>query len=421
MVAAYLKANKFTKMMAIGVLDSDAGERATGKLTFAGAVTAAAPLNLYLGGSLLQVGTNVGQTAEAVAANVVTAINADANLAVTATQGVTEEVPNGEVILTAKHAGECGNDIDLRFNYQEDTFPGGLDLTFTPMAGGSGNPAPGPTIAVWGGERYHIIAWPWTDTASLNALKVELDERWGPLRQIDGQAITVKTGSFVQVTNFTRVRNDKHLTVFPSEGSPTPPWIDAASSAGIIAYYGASDPVRPFQTLTIPGVLAPAVKDRWADFPEKNQALFEGCSVRRVNDSGEVMILNAITTYKTNAWGASTQAYLQLNTLLTLSKLRYTFNARIQLKYPRCKLASDDVARTLNPGQPVVTPSIIKAETIAFIDECVREGLVEAPADFASKLIVERDTTNQNRLNIYMSPDLVNQFRVCATLISFLL
>ena len=44
-----------------------------------------------------------------------------------------------------------------------------------------------------------------------------------------------------------------------------------------------------------------------------------------------------------------------------------------------------------------------------------------APDDFAARLEVTRDEQNPNRLNWMMQPDLVNQFRVAATAIRFLL
>jgi phage tail sheath gpL-like len=326
-----------------------------------------------------------------------------------------------EVTLKAKHAGALGNDIDLRVGYQGEDFPGGIIYTITPFSGGAGNPDPLLTLAALEGTRYHLIAWPWTDPTSLNALKEELDTRWGPLRQIDGQAITVKRGTFAEVTTFTDARNDKHLTVIPNEGSPTLTWVDAAASMAVLAYYGDDDPARPFQTLAIPGVLPPAENDRWREFPVLNLALYSGGSVRGVNASGDVIFLNVITTYKYNAWGAETQAYLQLNTLLTLSYLRYDWNTYLKLKYPRHKLASDDQAKLVYAGQPIMTPSLGKAEMISRMQEWVRRGLVEAPDDFKNRLVVERDQTNPNRLNFIARPDLVNQFRIAGTLIQFLL
>jgi phage tail sheath gpL-like len=417
MVEAYLNANRLTRMLALGTLDFSGGVAAAGSLTISGQVAAPTPLCLYIGGQLVRLGVSLGQTAETVAGALAMLVNSNSALPVTAAA-----VPeSGQVNFTAKHKGECGNDIDLRLNYQGEESPGGLAFAFVPMTGGAGNPDAAEIIAALGSERFHVIAWPFNDADSLGYLKAELDDRWTPLRQIDGQAILVKGGSFSEVTTFAASQNNKHLSVFPTEGSPTVPWVYAAVLMAIVAYYGADDPARPFQTLALPGVQAPAVSDRWTDFPEKNQALYEGVSVCGVNDAGQVMILNSITTYRTNVWGAETQAYLQLNTLLTLSYLRYDWNNYIKTKYPRHKLAGDDEAKRYGPNQPIMTPKLGKAEAIARFREWMRAGLVEAPDDFESRLVVERDTTNPNRLNWLMMPDLVNQFRVAATLIRYLL
>ncbi|MDL2226548.1 phage tail sheath subtilisin-like domain-containing protein [Deltaproteobacteria bacterium OttesenSCG-928-M10] len=417
MAAGYLGANRLTRMMALGVNDFDGGTAATGTLTISGEVTVATPLCLYVGGVLVRLGVGQGQTAETVAGALAIVVNSKPGLAVTAAAGENA----GEVIFTAKHKGECGNNIDLRLNYQGEESPGGLTFAFTAMAGGSGNPDAAEVVAAMGSERFHVIAWPWNDADSLRYLKEELDSRWGPLRQNDGQAILVKPGTFVECTTFASSQNNKHLTVFPAEGSPTLPWVYAAVLMAITAYYGADDPARPFQTLTLPGVLPGAVSDRWSDFPEKNQALYEGLSVCGVNDAGQVMILRAITTYRTNAWGAETQAYLDLNTMLTLSYLRYDWNNYLQTKYPRHKLAGDDEAKRYGPHQPIMTPKLGRAEAIARFRVWMRAGLVEAPDDFESRLVVERNADNPNRLDWLMMPDLVNQFRVAGTLVRFLL
>jgi len=415
MVAGYLGANKLTRMYALGVRDFEGGVAAAGSLTLSGEVQVPTPLCLYIGGMLVRLGVAAGQTPAQIIPALAALINSRADLPVTAEVGVES------LILTAKHKGECGNDIDLRLSYLDEDLPAGLKAEITPLTGGAGNHETLDIIAALGDQRFHLIAWPWTNAAALAPLKTELDARWGPLRQIDGQAVLVKTGNFAEVCTYARAHNHKHLTVIPSEGSPTLPWVDAAACVAILAYYGADDPARPFQSLAIPGVLAPAVRDRWADFPERNQALYEGVSVRGVTESGQVIFLNVITTYRTNEWGGETRAYLQLNTMLTLSYLRYDWNNYIKTKYPRHKLADDDAGNRYGPDQPIMMPVIMRAECISRMREWMRKGLVEAPEDFESRLAVARDKENPNRLNVLMMPDLVNQFRIAATCIRFLL
>jgi phage tail sheath gpL-like len=419
MVEGYLGANSITKVTAIGINDFDSGAAASGTVTIGGTVTKPNPLCLYIGGILVRAGTAIGQADSVVAATLAGVINSHPRLAVTAAVGTGDSA--NVVTLTSKHKGETGNEIDLRLNYLEEDLPGGLIVTIGSMSGGAGNPDAMDVVAAMGGERYHVIAWPWTDTANLNALRDELESRWSALRQIDGHAVVVKTGTFVQVCTFASSRNDKCLTVIPSEGSPTLPWVDCAACVGVIAYYGSDDPARPFQSLQIPGVKAPAVTDRWSDYPEKQQGLYEGVSARSVDASGRVIFLALITTNRVNAWGAETQAYLYLNTILTVSYLRYDWNNYVRVKYPRHKLASDDQGKLYGTNQPIMTPNLGRAEAICRMYEWMRLGLVEAPDDFKNNLIVEIDPDNPNRLNWYMKPDLVNQFRIGATLLSHLL
>lgn len=416
MISAFLNANKFTKLTAIGVEDYSGGVQATGSITFSGAVTSPAPIIFYIGGMPVRAGTLLGDSNETCAEKLAAAINAAPDLPVTAT------LNDAEVTLTARHKGECGKDISIKQGLnQGEELPAGISVAITGFTGGAGNPDALDVVAAMGGERYHLIAWPWLDALSLTALKNELDARWDAKAQIDGQAVVVKTGSFNEVSTFASARNDKGLTVIPSEGSPTLPWVDCAACVAIIAYYGAEDPARPFQTLVIPGVLPPAPEDRWAKFPEKNQALYDGVSIRDVTPGGDVMFTSVITTYRVNNLGAETQAYLYLNTLLTLSYLRYDWNNYLQTKYPRHKLASDNIGKRQGNNQAIMTPSVGKAEALCRMDQWEREGLVEASDEFKKSLIVEIDANNPNRLNWYMKPNLVNQFRIGATQMTFLL
>ena len=89
----------------------------------------------------------------------------------------------------------------------------------------------------------------------------------------------------------------------------------------------------------------------------------------------------------------------------------------ITTKFPRHKLANDGTA--FGAGQAIVTPKIIKAELIAQYGEMEALGLVENMAAFKANLIVERDATDPNRVNILYPPDLVNQLRVFAVLAQF--
>ncbi len=99
--------------------------------------------------------------------------------------------------------------------------------------------------------------------------------------------------------------------------SPSPAWQWAAAVTGAIAPSLRNTPGRPTQTLTVAGVLAPALEDRF-DLTEHNNLLYSGISTVTVADDGTVQVENIITTYQKNSYGDADDSYLQVETLFQL-------------------------------------------------------------------------------------------------------
>ncbi|MBF5929867.1 phage tail protein, partial [Escherichia coli] len=72
-------------------------------------------------------------------------------------------------------------------------------------------------------------------------------------------------------------------------------------------------------------------------------------------------------------------------------------------------------------GQNIVTPEIMKLQLISLGEEWVELGLVENLDTFKKNLLVERNASDRNRLDVLCTPDLVNQFRFLAAQIRFIL
>lgn len=411
-VAKYLENDSATELWAIGVPDAPAGAKAAGSITVSGAATESGTLCAYIGGRRVRVGVTSGMQAAAVATALASAINALADCPATAAAEA------ATVTLTARHAGEAGNGIDLRLNYYGESTPAGLSVAIAAMSGGTGNPEVAELLAALGDTQYHVIAWPWTDAASLAELKALLEERWGPLKQIEGVGVCCATGTHGQLGTLGDSHNSKHLCLMHGHGSPSLTWEIAAATAAAAAFYGNIDPARPFQTLPLVGILAPAEADRFT-FAENNLLLFDGVSTFYVDADGVVRVQRLITTYKTSPAGADDVAYLDLNTPLTLGYLRWGFRNRILTKYPRHKLADDGT--NYGPGQKIITPKVGKAEAVAWAREMEERGLMENIDAFAAAVICERNATDRNRLDWYLPPDLVNQFVVGAVQMGFIL
>ena len=418
MVKYYLANNLVTEMKCMSIDDAGAGSQATGKVTIpTGTATEDGTLQIYIGGQRVSVAVATGDDQDAVAAALVAQITAQGDLPVTAAVNGTNA---NEAVLTAKHKGELGNAVDVRANYfDSDEYPGGISTTITAMSGGATNPDIADIIAALPDDQFNIIINPWTDAANLGVLETELVDRFGPIRQSDGVAISYKLDTLSNLQSLGNSRNSPHSSISgPAKSAPNPSYEWAAAKAGQIAVAAQADPGRPFQTLALAGILAPAPTEQFT-LSERNILLSDGIATDKVAAGGVVRIERAITTFQLNAAGAPDISYLDINTLLTLSFLRYDFRTQMLSRYPRHKLANDGTKA--GAGQAILTPLGGKAEAVRIFQGWENLGLVEGLAQFKRDVIVERNSQDPNRLDFLLPPDLTNQLRVVGTQIQFLL
>lgn len=416
--------NDTTETLYIGLEDSAAGQAATGNLTFAGTAVNGGTVALYLGGRRIRVAVTPAMTPENLAADMAEAVNALELSPVTALAG-----DGGKITFQAKHKGVCGNNIIILAGYHPDEeLPTGLTITTqgqagTPticaspntceegaaavaaiaakygaidparpfqtlpakgllpprecigirLAGGSGNPDLAEVWAAIGDVHYHVIVLPYTDAANLMSVKEELARRRGPMVMKGAVAFGATNGSLSEQGTLGDTHNSENLCITGLGG--------------------------PFERR------------------ERNLLLWDGIATLYEDADGQMCVERLITTYKVNSWGVEDKAYLDVETLLTLEYLRYDFRAYLSRRYPRHKLANDGTR--YGKGQAIVTPKIIKAECIAWFGMMENKGLVENVDQFKIDLIVERNADDPCRLDIYLPPDLVNQWRVGAVQIGF--
>jgi len=414
MARAWFTENTITELWAAG-FGNPSGAEAEGTLVFTGPSTAAGTISLYIAGERLQIAVASGQTAAQIATAVAAAINAATGLPVSAAVDGSDTT---QVNVTALEIGLLGNTINMRVNYFDgEVLPAGTGVTITQLTGGTGAVDLDTLWPLLGDEHYNVIVCPWTDSATLSDLKVELASRAGPLRQIEAVAYSFKDDTHANLGTFGDSHNEKFLTVMGMKGVPTPAFANAAAYAAVEAYQRSIDPARPTQTLPMNYVKAPARADRFT-MQENNILLYDGIATAYTDASGVVRLQRSVTTYKENAFGADDPAYLDVETLFTLSYIRWSVRNRLLLKYPRHKLANDGTR--FGAGQAVVTPKVIKAELVSLFEEWEFIALVEGADQFAKDLIVSRNISDPNRIDVRLPPDLVNQLRVTAIQIQFL-
>lgn len=414
--AAYRQGDSFGEVWAIPVADPS-GAAASGSFKVTGTATAAGTVYAYIGATRIAVGVASGAAAATIATNLAAAINANILLPVTATAS------SGTVTVEAKNAGAFGNDISIAINRQGyaagESLPEGISVTVTAMAGGSGSPALADAIAAMGDDQYDLIVSPWSDATSLDALKTEMNDasgRWSPMRQLYGHVFSAMRGTVAALQAFGVTRNDQHCTVFGIEPATPSLSIEVLGAAVARAYTSLSnDPARPLQTLELIGQMPAPAGSRFT-LTEKQTLLTNGIATL-YTQGGYLRIERCITTYQRNAYGATDNSYLDVQTLFTLQYILRDLKGVVTSKYGRHKLADDGTH--FGAGQAVVTPKVIRAELIAQYQKLEELALVENLDAFKAALVVERDANDPNRINVLLPPDLVNQLRIFAVLAQF--
>lgn len=411
MADTLFKNNSFTEAYFCPQDEPGAGVAASGTITYTATDALAGTIYLYIGGKQITAGVTAAMTATQVATAVKDAINADTDLPVTAANTA------GVVTITCKWKGLTGNKINIRHNYNRgEALPSGVGATIVAMASGTAAPTLTAAIAAMGDTHYTEVCLPYNDATSTTAITTEGDLRWGPLVQKEFFAYAAEDDTLGNLGTLGNSLNTPFISIMHCRKSPTPPFQVAAAVTGAVAYSSGVDPAVPLKTIKLVGVMAPAEADRFT-LAERNSLLFDGISTFTVGADGSVYIELLITTYKTNAAGADDISYMGVERLQTLRYLRYDLRNFILAKYPRHKLGDD--SKTYGAGQKVMTPKTMRAELIARFLLWQELALVEDITGFIAGLIVERNSSNPDRLDIHIEPNIINQFLVSAVQIAF--
>jgi phage tail sheath gpL-like len=355
---------------------------------------------------------STSSTASSLASALASLITADTDSAVEAS------ATDGVVTLTARHAGTEGNTIDVRHSHAwDEALPSGVGVYIVEMADGAGAIDLAEVIAqIPGDVQYHVMACGFTDSNALGLLKTELADRGNAENKIGSLAFIGATGTASAATTLGNAHNSEWLSIVHVPKSPTPPWAIAAATAATVGKAAAIDPARPFQTLPLVGVVAPRLTDRLTR-QERNTLLTDGIATTKTTQSGEVLLERVTTTYQTSPAGVPDTAYLDATTIFTLDVMRYEFATMVATKYARHKLALDGTR--FGAGQAVVTPSVMRGECVALGRSWEERGMLQSLADFKRDLLVQINSSDPARLDIYMPPHLVSGLRVVAAQVGF--
>lgn len=413
MARAFRKNNALLPCWVAGVADASSGVAAAKTITFGGTATAGGAISLTIAGNLLQIGVASGKTSGKVATAVAAAVNADDQMPVSAAVSDTSKV-----IFTAKNKGSAGNSILVEVNFNPgEVLPAGITASGSGyLTGGSVDPSVDGVISAISAQWFNIVVTGFVggDNVDLESLKDEMEARWVATRQQTGVVLFGDNSEGAR--GHADALNSKVLVCIPFPKSPTANDELAACAAGVIAGSAESDPAMPLGGLALKGVKAPKIQDR-KSLAEENAMLLDGGSLLSAQSDGTVYLRRTITTYKTNSAGASDDSYRQLETIFTLSYIRWDWNNYLAGKYPRAKLAQDGF--DYGPGQIVMTPKKGRAEALVRFQSWLEKGLVQDYDSFKANLVVEINADNKYRLDFLLPATLMKQLFTCASKIQF--
>jgi len=399
----WFNTNKLTPTYIVTMADAGGSAAAIYSLPITGTATAPGELPVYIDAKRFAVSVATGDTAATLGAALVTAINADTTL------GLTAAFTAGALVLTAANKGVSAGDFSVLVNYYPgEITPAGITVGTLTTTPGTGEPDVAAALAAVGDMWFNIYVGSYSDGTNLAKIETFLEAQAGVDIQKDGEYYTAKKDSLSNMITYgtDTARNCPWVVTEDGYGCPEGVGAIASAVAAATALSIVGDPAVPLHRMVLD--LLPALPSARRTMAERNQLAKAGVATLR-HDNG-VQTEATVTMYLRNVAGAADISYQYQNSMFILMNMRYTFVQRILLKYARAKLASS--ADRVASGQQIITPDLGRAEAVAWFLDLEAAGQVENLKQFKADLVCRRSTTNPNRLEWILPPDLINQFIV---------
>ena len=397
-----------------GVLADNGTTKATSTIEVTAAATGGGALKLRLFGYRVSVGVDAGDSAATIGAAIRDAANAIVDLPVVAT------LSTATVTFTAKNAGVCGNTGRLELNPDEgDVTPAGVAMTITQASGGSTDPALTSLITAMASSDVRWWGVGLTDDTSMDALDAEALDRWSATRALRNHIWSCYVASVSDLTTWSGSRNSPHQTTFGILAPPNPSWEIAAAIAGAEIKRIRAHPATPHTGAKLVNRLGeampgPVIASRFS--PTENNTLgIAGVATLTVDTYGQLQLGPCVTHYKTDG---SAVADTTLRWTNTLAQLLYVIDdlESSTRQYAEGKILVDD-ASVVEPGTPVVDETLMRAHLVGRYGVLVRQAIADDLTGFIRDLLVQRNVSDANRLDILYPLDVTNQTNVVAVLL----
>jgi phage tail sheath gpL-like len=375
---------------------------------------------IEIGGERIQVSVGPADTPTTIAASLAAAINAYYN-ALTGTQlQVAASASAGVVTLTALHKGVIFNDLDLFIPtaYLGNVLAQTGICTIAQSVAGAGIPDLTSALAALGDDPADVIVSPWSDSNSANAYANctnDTSGRWSWARQSYGHVWADATGNFSTLTTLGLTLNDRHFTLIGRiPGTPTPAYLNVCARAALEAPWlfdcDTGNVSRNQTGRVVQGVKPPRDRATWWNYSARNTLNQSGISTFKVNAAGNVVIDKTVTTYRLGLQGQPDAVFRDAQALYQCSG---------GLSYIRTVLADEQGQKALantNPGSlaAITTTKDITATFVHAYKQLCLNGVFDDADKFVGLLVVQRDSQNAARVNVYCPMERVDPLDIIA-------
>ena len=375
--------------------DASAAVAAEGTIEVTAAPNEAGTIAIGIGGDRVVVGVDEDDAADDVATAIAAAISAKGDLPVTASASTST------VTITAKWAGESGNQLTLEVNPREgDELPDGVELTVTDFADGAEDPSLESALNDIGATWYSEVVSPYITTGPLGELVTWAEGRADPGVKRPALIMAGYTGSREDYQTLLDNYNSEWLSFIPVLGSSRPAMRIAAGAAGAWATWQTDNNARPIKGEIIPGALADDDND--LSYTEQDALIKLGGSYTENLPGGRVAFGDVATTRTETNQGVPTTDW---RFALIVPNLQFKINA-LDLTFRDSPFDQAVVISDEGPAGPTyaIRPKTVKSFAVDLIDQWVNLGLSTDRDTIVENTVAQIDGDNPGRINVLI-PD----------------
>ncbi len=371
--------------------DNGSGTAAAGNITMSGGpATSTETYAVRISGILSdQFAIPEGTAASAVAALMVTAINAVLEMPVTVVDNA------GVLEFTSKWAGESANDIFVEVIGPD----AGITFAVTQASGGAADPDVTDALTQADPDVWYTLIVNCLNASNTTALDEYQQFGTARINPIDNKRLTAWTGSTeTDVNTLVAIGDARPLDQFnglrTAPGSVDLPLAVCARQVAVAALIANDNPPRDYGSTLVEGVTPGAGTDQWT-YAERDALTKAGISTSLVKD-GVIQIKDTVTFY--HPTGDVTPAYRYLCDIVKLSN--FIFNVQLAFNVPEW-----DGAPLIPNFQPTTNKSAKKpkhavAEMWQIIDSAALVAWISDPETAKARTVANIDETNPKRLDV---------------------